>query len=96
MASRTSRPRRRRQRCVSDPSTSSCSVKNRLWAIVRAGGWGRRSGPTLPGLVCDAGIGVFSPGTVLQACKTPLRQASSGPGELAHQLSDIGGQVTSA
>jgi glucose-1-phosphate thymidylyltransferase len=49
--------------------------------------------PTVPELLCDAGIGVFGPGAFRDACQTDSLQESSGLGELAQHLSDGGGQV---
>lgn len=49
--------------------------------------------PTVPELLCDAGIGVFGPGAFRQACQTDSRPGSSGLGELAQHLSDGGAQV---
>jgi glucose-1-phosphate thymidylyltransferase len=49
--------------------------------------------PTVPGLLCDAGIAVFGPGAFRQACQADGRHASSGLGELAQHLEDDGGQV---
>jgi glucose-1-phosphate thymidylyltransferase len=49
--------------------------------------------PTVPELLCDAGVGVFGPGAFRHACEADTRRESSGLGELAQHLSDQGGQV---
>lgn len=57
------------------------------------GGPGRDAAhPTVPELLCDAGIGVFGPGAFRQACHARPRE-SAGLGELAQSLTDDGGQV---
>jgi glucose-1-phosphate thymidylyltransferase len=48
---------------------------------------------TVPGLLGDAGIGVFGPGAFRKACQAATRQEPSGLGDLAQQLSDEGGHV---
>lgn len=49
--------------------------------------------PTVPGILCDAGIGVFGPGAFRDACHSDPGTPASGIGMLAQQLSDDGGQV---
>jgi glucose-1-phosphate thymidylyltransferase len=45
------------------------------------------------GLLYDAGVGIFGPGALRQACQRDSGQAPSSLGELAQTLSDVGGQV---
>jgi glucose-1-phosphate thymidylyltransferase len=51
------------------------------------------SAPTVPGILCDAGIGVFGPGAFRDACQRDSDLAPAGLGVLAQQLSDDGRQV---
>jgi glucose-1-phosphate thymidylyltransferase len=51
------------------------------------------SAPTVPGMLWDAGVGVFGPGAFRDACRQDGEGASSGLGTLAQRLSDGGGQV---
>lgn len=50
-------------------------------------------GLTTPGLLRDAGIGVFGPGTLRHALQTGLDRESSGLADLAQRLCDDGRQV---
>jgi glucose-1-phosphate thymidylyltransferase len=49
--------------------------------------------PTISGLLCDAGVGVFAPGAFRHAFQAPSEETSYGLGELAQRLSNDGGQV---
>jgi glucose-1-phosphate thymidylyltransferase len=49
--------------------------------------------PTIPSMLCEAGIGMFGPGAFRQACQTGAEANSSGLGTLAHRLSGDGRQV---
>lgn len=49
--------------------------------------------PTVPGLLGDAGIGVFGPGAFRQACEAGAGKGVLGLSELAQHLSDDGGHV---
>lgn len=49
--------------------------------------------PTVPGLLCEAGVGVFGPGAFRQAFQTGSDYPAAGLGDLAQRLSDDGGQV---
>ena len=49
--------------------------------------------PTVPGLLCDAGVGVFGAGAFRQAFQIRSEHPAWGLGELAQRLSDHGGHV---
>jgi glucose-1-phosphate thymidylyltransferase len=49
--------------------------------------------PSVPGLLCDAGVGIFGPGALREACQADSGETPWSLGELAQQLSDVGGQV---
>jgi glucose-1-phosphate thymidylyltransferase len=49
--------------------------------------------PSVPGLLGDAGVGIFGPGALREACQGDAGEAPRSLGELAQQLSDVGGQV---
>jgi glucose-1-phosphate thymidylyltransferase len=49
--------------------------------------------PTVPGLLCEAGVGLFGPGAFRHSFRATSAQPSSGLGELAQRLSNDGGHV---
>jgi glucose-1-phosphate thymidylyltransferase len=49
--------------------------------------------PTVPSILCDAGIGIFGPGAFRDACQHDSAAESLGLGTLAHRLDEEGGQV---
>jgi glucose-1-phosphate thymidylyltransferase len=64
-------------------------------AVARANGLSVHGGatPTVPSILCDAGIGLFGPGAFRQACGNEAEPRSPGLGTLAQHLSYGGGQV---
>lgn len=49
--------------------------------------------PSVPGLLGDAGVGIFGPGAFREACQSSAARVPGSLGELAQQLCDVGGQV---
>jgi glucose-1-phosphate thymidylyltransferase len=49
--------------------------------------------PSVPGLLGDAGVGIFGPGAFRDACQSHRAPAPGSLGELAQQLSEVGGKV---
>jgi glucose-1-phosphate thymidylyltransferase len=49
--------------------------------------------PSVPGLLGDAGVGIFGPGAFREACQSRAAPAPGSLGEVAQQLSEVGGQI---